>query len=391
MPKPEVRRPDDRHASSPPRRSPTPDASKNWLWPPLVHLQQARLAAALIEPGIEQLAGLDLAGLGAALRDDQVEAVVRAHVAADRHARRRARGYRRRRRAAGAPGGARGDIEARCRRGPGCAAAYRRPRSGCGAARARRSTRSTLEPQIEAGAEGERIERARLRAVGAAAERQLHPRAGLELAERHHAGDHARRPPAPRPAPTPARSSTRAKPSPWPIVAVRSMRRPLGRVDERLDRVGRRHPPAGIGAERERREAERARLLPLRLRAARAGAAPGSGAKPGAVAIARAAQRGAGGEAAPPFARCRCARRDRRRDRDRRAARASRRARRRRAARGIDRQRLAEARASAAPPPPADRPCRTRLVAQIQRPQPPGMSPARRARGRAPGLCSGGG
>ena len=39
--------------------------------------------------------------------------------------------------------------------------------------------------------------------------------------------------------------------------------RPLGRFGERLDRVGRRHAAAGVGAVGERRDGERARFLAL--------------------------------------------------------------------------------------------------------------------------------
>ena len=78
--------------------------------------------------------------------------------------------------------------------------------------------------------------------------------------------------------------------------------RPLRALGERLDRVGRRHPPAGVGAISERRDGERARFLELGVgERRRRGARQRLDARrqrPGGVAEAE-----AGDEAAQPFAR----------------------------------------------------------------------------------------
>ena len=78
--------------------------------------------------------------------------------------------------------------------------------------------------------------------------------------------------------------------------------RPLGAFGERLDRVGRRHPAAGVGAVGERRDGERARLLELGV-ANGAGDEAGQRLEAGAERPGGVAERGAGGEAAQPFAR----------------------------------------------------------------------------------------
>ena len=93
--------------------------------------------------------------------------------------------------------------------------------------------------------------------------------------------------------------------------------RPLGAFGQRLDRVGRRHPAAGVGAEAERRDGERARFLELGVRKG-VGEAPGSGSRLGAKRPGGVAERGAGDEAAEPFAPSRSAGRDRRPGRARR-------------------------------------------------------------------------
>ena len=99
--------------------------------------------------------------------------------------------------------------------------------------------------------------------------------------------------------------------------------RPLRALGQRLDRVGRRHPAAGVAAIGQRRDGERARFLELGV-----GIGRGRGAgqrrrsrpeRPGGV-----AERGAGDEAAEPFAPSRSAGRDRRPGRARRRARADR-------------------------------------------------------------------
>ena len=77
--------------------------------------------------------------------------------------------------------------------------------------------------------------------------------------------------------------------------------RPLRRFGQRLDCVGRRHPPAGVGAERERRDGQRAassNWASARAPARRREWRDRRRQRPGGV-----AERGAGGEAAEPFGR----------------------------------------------------------------------------------------
>ena len=109
-----------------------------------------------------------------------------------------------------------------------------------------------LDAQIEAGAEGELVERPRHRPVRAAAERHVHQRTGAEVAKRHDAADQARG------LGGLGGGDARALQDAGEIVAPAQGRaqvddRPLGAFGERLDRVGRRHPPAGVAAISERR------------------------------------------------------------------------------------------------------------------------------------------
>ena len=78
--------------------------------------------------------------------------------------------------------------------------------------------------------------------------------------------------------------------------------RPFRRVHERLDRFGRGHAAAGIGAVGERSDGKGARLLPLRVGQRRRHRARQSAAKPGRERPGGVAKRGAGREAAEPFA-----------------------------------------------------------------------------------------
>ena len=227
---------------------------------PLHQLQVA--AAVAVEAGIEQLSALDLAGGGAAMLDDDVEPVVRIEAGRDADLAWSARGYRirpaaRARRRRGPNG--RGSR----RRGPGCAAASRRPRSGSASSARTPLTPRHLDAKVEPGAEA-RACRAAGPPSGSAGGPASGPRScpgGCRRSARTSPIMVAIRS-ASAPA-TPARSST-----PGEAVAAAQGRaqvddRPLGRFRQRLDGVGRRHAAAGVGAEGERRDGERADFLEL--------------------------------------------------------------------------------------------------------------------------------
>ncbi len=144
--------------------------------------------------------------------------------------------------------------------------------------------------------------RATLR-FGAAPERHVDGRAGLDVAQADRAGDETGRRRDASPSETPARWSTRVKLSPLPNRVVTIDDRAFGRLGERRDQIVRRHVAPGIGAPGERRDRLRARLVPVGafqcgrcgpddLRVEAGCEHPGGG-----------AERGAGGGPAPPVER----------------------------------------------------------------------------------------
>ena len=119
-----------------------------------------------------------------------------------------------------------------------------------------------LDAQIEAGAEGELVERPRHHPVRPAAERHVHERAGADVGDRHDAADQA--------GDLRGLGGGDAGPLEHAGEAVAAAQsgakvddRPLRAFGERLDRVGRRHPAAGVAAISERRDGERARFREL--------------------------------------------------------------------------------------------------------------------------------
>jgi hypothetical protein len=154
---------------------------------PLHQLQRPAVGAG--QARIEQFAGLDLAGRGAAVGEDDVEAVARADPAGDVElgGERAEIGLDRGRRHAG---GACRAVEAVPDQALDAQRACRRPRSGSGAGRAGAGPLQ-LDAQVEAGAEGELLERTRDGSVRAAAEPDVHQGAGANLPDRHHAADQA--------------------------------------------------------------------------------------------------------------------------------------------------------------------------------------------------------
>jgi hypothetical protein len=224
---------------------------------PFDHLD---LLAALGDAREQQVADLDLAGLGAGMLDDRVEARVGADAAHRQLLRNRLdEGLDR---IGGNAGGARRTVEAGA--DPALDAQRRmvdRDRDALEAERAVDPLDRELE--VEAGAEVERLERAWVALHLAAAEHQVHPGARAQIVERHGVGDHRRDL-----ARLVARDA-RAFEDAGEAVALPDRRRqldarPLGRVGERLDRAGRGDALAGIAAQAERRDAERADLLLVR-------------------------------------------------------------------------------------------------------------------------------
>ena len=183
---------------------------------PLHQLQAA--AAGADQAGIEQLPGLDLAGRGAAMLDDDVERVAGADPRRHLHLRveRADIGLDRARRHAG---GARRAVEAGA--DPALDAQRRLVDRGSESGSARAGRRAhDLDAQVEAGAEGEPLERprhGRLRPPARGGCRRWCPGLSLGGDAGEQGGDMVGLAP-----PTPARCRIEATPSPRPRVARRS-------------------------------------------------------------------------------------------------------------------------------------------------------------------------
>ena len=300
-----------------PLSRPTPEASYHSARPPCSHCMQPQiLARAAVEAGIEQSAGLGLAGGGAAMLEDDVEAVVGAE-AADPGLAGDAPGYRtrppwpeRRRRGPSDRGWS--------RRSPGSGAACRRPRSGFGSraslppARLTDSLRSKRARSDKASSGRATVRSARRPRVMSIAVPALIWSSGTAPATSAatcSASCWA----------TPARSSARTKPSPSPSVAISST---VGRSG-----VSSRGSTASVGAIRRPVSAPRASGEMASARASSNWASEsgagrggrGSDRSPGASHQAAQHKSGAGEGAAEPGARADARRRDRRRDRSRAA------------------------------------------------------------------------
>ena len=216
----------------------------------------ADLALALIQPCIEQLADLGLAGFGARMFDDDVEPVVgpqlahrhlgrdRADIGLDRAAR-NARRARRGDQIGSAPplDAQRGVVD--------------RDRN---LAQAQRTVHAFhLQPHVEGRAEREHVERARNIAVGAAAERDVHPRAGDDLLHRHGLRHH--------PGHLCGLGIAHARAGQYARKAVAAAdgcdqidRRAFGGRGQRRNQIGRVHPLAHVAAQRHRLDHLRARF-----------------------------------------------------------------------------------------------------------------------------------
>ena len=157
-----------------------------------------------------------------------------------------------------------------------------------------------LDAEVEAGAEGRALERAGNGPVRAAAQTDVHHRAGADRVDRRHVADH--RGDLVCLGIADAGAFEHAGEA---VAAAQSGAkvddRPLGAFGERLDRVGRRHPPAGVGAKGKRLDRERLGLLELDfgIRQARRRAA----ARAAGRATRRRSRAGSGDEAAEPFER----------------------------------------------------------------------------------------
>ncbi len=267
------------------------------LAPVIGPFEQSERLLALLQPGQQQAAGLGLAGRGAAMLHDQVEAIVatdradrdmlrhRTQIGVDRFGRR--------------AGGPRGGRQARSH--------------PAGDAQRRIVDRDRdllelelavdpveLQRELELGAEGEMIERARDALVGAAAERDVELGTGLDVAEPHGIGHHVRNLVG-----FVAADAGAGQRAGEAVAAAQGSGqadlRALGRVGEPFDQRGRRGLLAGVGAERGRRDRRDAHLAGL-------GIAQGCGNRADQCMEARChrdrrgAERGAGGEPAPPFA-----------------------------------------------------------------------------------------
>src|SRR5690606_3131288 len=117
------------------------------------------------------------------------------------------------------------------------------------------------ERKIEAGAEFERIERARRARLRTAAERDVDLRSGLEVVERYRTTDEFCNPLRI------GRTDSRAPKHSLEAVAPRQCRekldaRPLGRGLERHDQRGRPHMPPAIRTERDRHDHLAAEFVP---------------------------------------------------------------------------------------------------------------------------------